>query len=318
MSTDLTEERIAEVLGVADFVQSCDEAFRLYGTGRMTNLPRSETLEQDGGQEVFRLELSGDWPGVASSRKVIVERSDVAKGRLGDRTATIKLTMSNGQRVLLGAELITNRRTGAAAVLGVKYLAPQGTARMAVLGTGRVAQSVVLAADAALDLEEVVVTSRTESGRERFLESVTPLVRTPLTAVNSVEAAVTDVEVVVTTVPTPDPILFESMLDPGTHLSVIAGDPRTVQLDRSILVSRPIVVDDHSQAMASGDFIRYADHVNEVGFPTLDGAVATIGDAANGRLDAYRGKGCVAYFTGMAIQDLHAAFMAAEAAGLGT
>ena len=33
----------------------------------------------------------------------------------------------------------------------------------------------------------------------------------------------------------------------------------------------------------------------------------TIGDAALGRLDALRGKGPIVYFTGMAIQDIHAA-----------
>jgi ornithine cyclodeaminase/alanine dehydrogenase-like protein (mu-crystallin family) len=43
------------------------------------------------------------------------------------------------------------------------------------------------------------------------------------------------------------------------------------------------------------------------------GGVQTIGDAALGRLEDRRGTGAMAYFTGMAIQDLHAASRAVEA-----
>ena len=108
------------------------------------------------------------------------------------------------------------------------------------------------------------------------------------------------------------------MLRAGAHLSVVAGDPRTVQLEEDILLERPLVVDHPEQARASGDFLRYADRVPMFHTLNLAGRQATIGDAATGRLEDHRGAGCVTYFTGMAIQDLHAAFVAISKAGIGT
>jgi ornithine cyclodeaminase/alanine dehydrogenase-like protein (mu-crystallin family) len=72
------------------------------------------------------------------------------------------------------------------------------------------------------------------------------------------------------------------------------------------LRSREVVADHPEQVLKSGDFLlaglggdRFA----------ADGAgrALTIGDAALGRLEDRRGRGAIAYFTGMAIQDLMAA-----------
>ena len=55
------------------------------------------------------------------------------------------------------------------------------------------------------------------------------------------------------------------------------------------------------------------DRYDEIGFVRdREGRVQTIGDAALGRLEHLRGEGTVAYFTGMAVQDLHAAATAYE------
>ena len=47
-----------------------------------------------------------------------------------------------------------------------------------------------------------------------------------------------------------------------------------------------------------------------------EGNVLTIGDAAVGRMKGRRGKGVVAYFTGMALQDLHAGVTVLRRLGL--
>lgn len=270
----------------------------------MINLPRQESLTRLGDSDVFRLELTGKWPGVLKGCKVIVERSDVATGRLGDRTATIKLKLVDADLITLDAEHITNMRTGAAAALGARYLAVASAQKVGVVGTGRIAESAVLAIDETMGPDLMRVTSRSPEKRTDFVSRLQPLISARLEAVSSVEEAVGDADVVVTAVPTPEPILSNGMLKESAHLSVVAGDPRTVQLAEDVLTSRPVIVDHVDQAEKSGDFLLYPDrHQLE-----YEGRPATIGDAALGKLEDYRGLGSVAYFTGMAIQDLHAAY----------
>jgi alanine dehydrogenase len=319
MQINLTDHQIQDLLGIDEFLKSCDEAFRLYGTGDLVNRSRKESLTQSDGMDVFRLELSGSWPGVLEGRKIIVERSDVSTGRLGNRSATIELTLEGSDEAIrLDAEAITNWRTGSAAALGARYLAPVDSRVVAIIGTGRIAESAALAVDRALTPGTIRVTSRSIEKRESFASRVGPQLDAQLEVIASVENTVAEADVVITAVPTPAPILSNDMLKDDAHLSVVAGDPRTIQLEKNILLERPVVVDDLEQAKASGDFVRYAEFLPDVRLVEFAGRPATIGDAALGRLEDLRGAGCVAYFTGMAIQDLHAGYVAISSQARGT
>jgi ornithine cyclodeaminase/alanine dehydrogenase-like protein (mu-crystallin family) len=309
MHIHLTDQQIKALLGIDDFLKSCDEAFRLYGSGDLVNHPRKESLEQSEGMDVFRLELCGSWAGVLDGRKIIIERSDVGTGRLGDRTATIELALKDGQTIHLDAETITNQRTGCAAALGARYLGP-GCQIAGIVGTGRIAESAALAVDCALSPQTIRVTSRSSEKREMFAERIGPSLSAGLEMVATVEEVASDADVVIAAVPTPAPILTNDMLKENAHLSVVAGDPRTVQLDKDILLNRTVVVDHFDQARASGDFLLYSEIIQKMQFAEVEGEPATIGDAALGRLEALRASGCLTYFTGMAIQDLHAGYTA--------
>lgn len=319
MPVDLSDNEIKDLLDLPDFVRSCDEAFRLCCVGDLVNFPREESVTQTDGDEVFRLILAGEWKGRLLGRKVIVEESEVSTGRLGERSATLEVTLTDSGRTLtLDAELITNRRTGAAAALGAKYLAKVDSRVVGIVGTGRVAMNAAMAIEHLIAPSEIRVTSRKAENRQAFVDEVGPGVEAEVLAVSSIEEAVGEADVVITAVPTPKPILDASMLKPDAHLSVVAGDPRTVQLDVNILIDRPVVVDEPSQARKSGDFVEYEDQVGGFNLIQYDGREATIGDAALDRLAEHRGTGCVTYFTGMAVQDLHAAYAVLTAAGLGT
>jgi ornithine cyclodeaminase/alanine dehydrogenase-like protein (mu-crystallin family) len=310
MPNHITEAQIDTAMDVGDFVASCDEAFRLYGSGELTNLPRKESVILEGEDDVFRLELAGVWEGRLSGRKVIVERSDVSTGRLGERSATIEMTLEDDPAMIrVEAERITNRRTGAAAVLGAQYLSVSSET-VAVVGTGRIAQSVALAADHLLRPKLIKITSRKAESRSSFVSENGHWLNAELVAVEGIAETVSDADVVITTVPTPEPILGLGMLRPDAHLSVVGGDPRTVQLDLDLLTDRQVIVDHPEQARQSGDFLRYADRLADIRFASFEGREAHIGDAALGRLSGDDGVGHVTYFTGMGIQDLHAAYTA--------
>ena len=307
----ISDAEIAGILSAEEVVDSCDRAFRLYGSGEVLNPPRREDVRRTEGADVFRLEMPAEWPGRYRARKVIVERSDVASGRLAGRTAVIELDdVATGRSAELDAEYLTNMRTGAAGALGVRYLAASAEV-LAILGTGRISRALALCADAVLGPREIRATSRSAANVEAFAAFVQPKVNARIRSTYAIGDCLEGADAVLTAVPTPRPILRRRDVGDAVHLSVIAGDPRTAQLDPGLLNSREVVADHPEQVLKSGDFLLAGlggDRLAADG----EGRVLTIGDAALGRLGDRRGLGAIAYFTGMAIQDLMAAVQVYE------
>jgi ornithine cyclodeaminase/alanine dehydrogenase-like protein (mu-crystallin family) len=304
----ITDSDIEDVLSVADYLGSCDEAFRLYITGELVSPARKEDVWRDGDSNIFRLEMPAVWEGRYRATKVIREQSSVAAGHLGDRSAALEIEdLRTGDVFMMDAEYITNMRTGAAGVLGARYLGPKEIRTVSIVGTGRIAKAIALCADEALRPQEIRCTSRKEENRTQFKNFLVDRIEARIEVADTIASCLKGADAVFTSVPTPRPILNEQDLPEGVHLTVIAGDPRTSQLFPELIQSREVVVDHIEQSKKSGDFLAVVKAGKRVRMAKdSKGNVLTIGDAATGRLEERRGKGLVAYFTGMALQDLHA------------
>lgn len=303
----LRDADFREALSPADFLAACDRAFQLYGQGALLNPPRRESLS--GGR--FRLEMPAEWPGRYRARKIIEERPAPDTGRLGERQAFILLDdLARGIQVRLEADYVTDLRTGAAGALGIQYLARGPVARIAVLGTGRIARSLARCADRLFALEEIRATSRQPASRQAFALEVGPQLRAPLRLAESIAACIEGADAILTAVPTPEPILSLADLGDSAIVSAMGGDSRTRQLAPEILEETGVVVDHLEQARGSGEF-KYAQEQGRFARIALargeTGEVLTIGDAACGRLPAGIARPRLAYFTGLAVQDLCAA-----------
>jgi len=310
----LREAEFRNRFSMEDFLEAGDLAFRLYGEGVLVNPPRYEIVESRDGLDLFRLEMPAEWPGRYRACKVIEEYSDVARGQLGQRRAFIRLEdLERGDKVELEADYVTDMRTGAAGVLGIKYLARKPVDRVGILGTGRIARTLALAADRLFALQEIRVTSRREENRRAFARQVGPQLRAELRPIATLAECTSGCDAVLTAVPTPEPILAADDLDENVCLSVMGGDGRTRQVAPEVLEQVGVVVDHLEQARKSGEFA----HALAAGrFDRIDlarsaaGEVLDIGDAACGRLGDRVPR--LAYFTGLAVQDLCAAAMVYE------
>ena len=306
----ISDGELAEVMSVADFVASCDEAFRLYGKGNMVNPAREETVAREGDMDLFRLVLPGEWVGKFRGQKVLEERSDVKTGRLGERTAVIELNdLETGEQVVMDAEHITNMRTGAAGALGAKYLAKKVVQTVAILGTGRIAQALARCVDVALGPKVMRATSRTAEKRDAFHAEIEADIYCDLTMVEDVVRCIDGVDAIFASVPTPRPIVND--VEAGVHISVMGGDGRTTQLASELLTRRFVVPDHSGQVMKSGEFLALEKLVQKPRWVRgKEGQVLDMGNAALGQLEDRRGQGSIAYFSGMAIQDVHAGAIA--------
>ena len=306
----ISDAEVASVMTTSDFVDSCDQAFRLYGLGEMKNPVREETVLREGELDLFRLVLPGEWIGKFRGQKVIEERSDVLTGRLGDRTAVIELVdLQSGLQAVVDAEFITNMRTGAAGALGAKYLAQTPVECVAILGTGRIAQALARCVDVVLAPTVMKVTSRTQEKREAFVADIGGEISCELMMTDNVEACIDGADAIFTSVPTPNPILTQ--IPYCAHVSVMGGDGRTTQLAPELLKDRPVVPDHHRQVLKSGEFVALNNANQEPKWiKNHRNEVLTVADAVLGHMENLRGKGAIVYFSGMAIQDVHAAAVA--------
>ena len=305
----ISDDEAASLMTPADFVESCHTAFQLYGTGEMINPTREESVHQEDGMDVFHLELPGEWRDKYQGKKVIEERSDVKTGRLGDRSAVIELDdLVLEKQVVLDAEYITNMRTGAAGVLGAQYLCRKPIRKVAILGTGRIAKALALCADVALHPQMICATSRKASSRDAFANDMTSQLACKLEMRTTIADCVADADVILAAVPTPNPVLKKDMVGALTHISVLGGDQRTQQLEQDLFLSRRVVPDHAEQVLKSGEFLTAHEAGGEVLWAKNErGEIQNVGHAALGQLENLRQTGAIVYFSGMAIQDVHAA-----------
>ncbi len=152
---------------------------------------------------------------------------------------------------------ITAIRTGAAGGLAAKYLARKDSKKVGLIGAGAQAKTQLLALMTLYGkLDLVKVWSRTRESRENFVyEAKMTYEEIPqIIAVENVEDAAKEVDIIVTTTPSRTPLVFDKWISEGTHFNCIGADaPGKEELDPAILRRAKIVVDNWEQASHSGE-----------------------------------------------------------------
>ncbi len=293
------------------------EALCALHAGLLDSPPRRETVGRPGDPDFFRLEMPAvlhDDAGSVLVRavKVIEERGarDAAGARrLGERTAELRIEhLPSARRAILDAERLTNLRTAAAAVLAVRYLVPRPRS-LALIGTGRVATEIALAAAALLQPASLRVTSRQPAHRAAFESRLRPHLGAVLTLCEP--ATVLDgAEVAIAAVPAAEPVFTAANLAGVPVVVGVEGDPRVRLLASEVLATRPVLVDSLAQAARTGSLAAQA--WRPVALP--DGQPATLADYAAGAVTWDRSPLAVV-LTGLAALDLLVGWRAWQALG---
>lgn len=308
----ISESRIRG-FSMDDFIWACDRAFHLFNLGKVKNLPREERIEKLGDLDSFQLKMCSIWPGFYKACKIINEQSNVKTGSLAKRSAFIDFQdIKNNLSVKLDAGIITDMRTGASGALALKYVGDRPLSRIAIVGTGRVARNLAIACDKLFELENIFCTSRQKHNREAFFYHIKDKVKASLQMFPSIDECLDGVDALFMAVPTPLPIIEDSVLERLSFLVVIGGDSRTRQVPQKILERYPIVVDEMTQARNSGEFLWARDEGHEdllMFSKSCKGDPLILNDYL--QLNSKTDK-AVVYLTGLAFHDLCVAAMIYE------
>jgi ornithine cyclodeaminase len=318
----LTETEIRDLVPMKDAITAVERAFASLTEGR-AQLPvviHFEFPEANGDAHVKGAHLTG------SPYFVVKIASGFYNNPSRGLTVGSGLVMAfdaetgQPQALLLDNGFLTDLRTGAAAGVSAKYLANEALSKIAFVGSGVEARFSARALAEVRSVPECQAWSRSREHAEEFAREMSDELGIRVSAVEEVEQAIRDADLVITATPSHDPIVKADWLTDGAHVIALGSDgPEKQELDVGVIARADIVIADRlSQCLEAGEI----HHAVEAGVLTTEDIAGELGDVITGKT---RGRGSpddvtVCDLTGVGVQDAAVAALAISAAdqrGLG-
>ncbi len=157
------------------------------------------------------------------------------------------------------ADYVGQMRTGAASGIATKLLARANAKTVGIIGTGLQARTQLEAISHARKIESVRAFSRDPQRRETFASEMSTMLKIPVIAVPTAEQAVRDLDIVVTSTTSANPVVEGRWLTPGTHINAIGANfPQKHELDAEAIRRCDVITADSREQskLESGDLIQ--------------------------------------------------------------
>jgi len=255
-------------------------------------------------------------------KTVCVFADNPAKG-LDPHQGTVSLfSAETGQlRALMNASAITAIRTAAVSGVATQLLAREDAGDLAIIGSGVQARAHIEAMACARSIRRARVASASFENARKFADEFRKHYSFPIEAVDNIEAAVRDADLIVTATTAETPILKREWISAGAHLNVVGSSiPRTREIDSETLAAASLFVDRRESTINEGG--EYLVALRE-GAITPDHIRAEIGELLIGAKTGRTSEDEITLFKslGLAVEDLASAdylYRKAEQTGAGT
>ncbi len=204
---------------------------------------------------------------------------------------------------VMDATHITLMRTGAAGGVGARHLSREDSQTLALVGAGVQSHAQLEAIRLVRSIRRVQVTDPHAGAIEAFRTHFQGEDDLEIRVCESVQEALAGADIVVTTTPSRQPVVQRQWVEDGMHLNAIGADAVGKQeLDTAILRDSRVFIDDHEQALHSG----------EVNVPVSAGDLrredlaGSLGEVVAGSCRGRTAASDITVFdsTGLAVQDL--------------
>ena len=213
-------------------------------------------------------------------------------------------------------------KTAAVSALATRYLAPAGSAIIALFGAGRHARSQLHALTQVASIKRVQVYSRDAAKRHAFCDKMTAELSIDIVPVDSPAAALSDADIVTTITTSPAPVFAGADLpDKPLHINAMGAHyPWVREIDEYTVLNSRVFVDELQQGWKEE---------GEIIMPLVSGAIdpyhviGDLGALATGKLDGREAETRWTLFLsgGTGIEDVAVArrlYDKAVARGIGT
>jgi alanine dehydrogenase len=205
---------------------------------------------------------------------------------------------------LIEGNYLGQMRTGAASGVATRLMARTDACRAGILGTGLQARTQLEALARVRQMESVRVYSRNADRRVRFVAEMSAKLNLAIDSVENPEAAVREMDIVVTATNASESVLEGRWLASGTHINAIGANfPNKRELD-AVAVNRAEIIAADSVAQSreeAGDLIQaFAENPDEWN------RVIELAEIVAGRRSGRNGADQITLFksNGIAIEDI--------------
>jgi alanine dehydrogenase len=251
----LRESDVDRLLTIADSIDAMEEGFQFLGTGETVNYLRRRAVFENAILNV-RWVLAPPLGGMGVKVYPII-RSDVTQGSAF--TFLLCGLPAGDSQAILEANLLGQRRTGAASAVASRYPARPESETLSIFGAGWQASSQVAAiAHALAALRQVLVVARSVRRQARFVQQLRAMIGLNV-QVAEPRDAVGRADVLVTATGSAEPVFDGAWLRPGTHVNAVGSNfAEKRQLDEQAIRRADVVVTDSGEAarLESGDLLR--------------------------------------------------------------
>lgn len=225
-----TDLRTAVAMG-ADELAAIEAVYPLIssGAGSMPPIMRIDVPENNGEIDIKSAYLPG-YSGIAV--KVSAGFFDNPKKglpSLGGLMIVFDSETGVPQSALFDNGFLTDLRTGLGGAVAAKHLARSDATVAGILGAGVQALMQLEALTMVREIEKTRVWARRPEQAAEFAEKVGPLFGMKVEPADTAEQAAEEADVLITTTPATSPLVTESMLHPGLHITAVGSDAETKQ-----------------------------------------------------------------------------------------
>jgi alanine dehydrogenase len=292
--------QVMEAFDMDDYISAVEDVFRDYGNGKVQMPPKMYLTFPKGDLRSM--------PAYLPSMKIAgVKNVNVHPENLGMPSVMATITLFDPETgfplAMMDGTHITNMRTGAAGGVAAKYLSREDSKVGVFVGAGEQAKTQLEALLAVRPGLERFIAYDPNKPALDLLEAHAEKLGREIERADSLEKAVREADILVTTTPVREPIIKIGYLKQGVHINAIGADAEGKQeLDSIILKRAKVVIDNWEQASHSG----------EINVPVSKGWIsqedihANIGEIATGKKPGRVSKYETTVFdsTGLAVQDI--------------
>jgi ornithine cyclodeaminase/alanine dehydrogenase-like protein (mu-crystallin family) len=154
---------------------------------------------------------------------------------------------------IIKAPKIMRMRVASVGAVGAKYLSKKNSRIAGVIGTGKVGRAQIEAISKIRNIEKIYA----HSGRrkdKKYAHDIEKRLGIDIKAVEKIEDAVTNADILVTATNSTTPIIKGEYLNEGLHISAFGADcPLKIELDHTVFTKTDKIVIDSEQSLHTGE-----------------------------------------------------------------
>jgi ornithine cyclodeaminase len=305
----LSHQEVVELLPMADCIAVMAEALAALATGQVHQPLRTVVRPPDatGLMALMPAYMSGE-RAAYGLKAVCVFPHNVTIGKDAHQGAVTLFSAQTGELMaVMDASAITAIRTAAVSGVATQLLAREEAGDLAMIGSGVQARSHLAAMAEVRPIRRVRVASRTLKNAQKFAADMSAHYPFPIQAVESVESAVQDADLIVTATTAAQPILQRDWISLGAHLNAVGSSiPTTREIDTATMAASSLFVDRRESTLnEAGDYL-FAAREGAIG---PDHIKAEIGELLIGQAQGRSSADEITLFKslGLAVEDLASA-----------